>query len=138
MRGIFFIEPEDEEFKHTMKNARRMLEIPMPAAMPCKTLANCFGENCRSVAKRKTKEACIVDADESMRIRLDRVPQRYHEDLGMISLSVDPFFECRQLCLNSHGVLKVRTGHESVNQSQPCWALPHQAKGSNTETRSKL
>ena len=30
----------------------------------------------------------------------------------------------------------MRTGHESVNQSQPCWALPHQAKGSNTETRS--
>ena len=42
----------------------------------------------------------------------------------------------RQLCLNSHGVLKVRTGHESINQSQPCWALPHQAKGSNTEIRS--
>ena len=55
---------------------------------------------------------------------------------GMISLSVDPFFECRQLCLNSHGVLKVRTGHESVNQSQPCCALPHQAKGSTTEIRS--
>ena len=55
--------------------------------------------------------------------------------IGMISLSVDPF-ECRQLCLNSHGVLKVRTGHESINQSQPCWALPHQAKGSNTEIRS--
>ena len=31
LRGIFFIEPEDEEFKHTMKNARRKL-----AAMPCK------------------------------------------------------------------------------------------------------
>ena len=30
LRGIFFIEPEDEEFKHTMKNARRKLEIPMP------------------------------------------------------------------------------------------------------------
>ena len=36
-RGIFFIEPDDEEFKRTMKNARRKLEIPMPAAMPCKT-----------------------------------------------------------------------------------------------------
>ena len=80
MRGIFFIEPEDEEFKHTMKNARRKLEIPMPAAMPCKTLAHCRGENCRSIAKRKTKEACIVDADESMRIRLDCAPHRYHED----------------------------------------------------------
>ena len=46
------------------------------------------------------------------------------------------FFKCRQLCLNSHGVLKVRTGHESIKQSQPCWALPHQAKGSNTDIRS--
>ena len=36
LRGMFFIEPNDEEFKHTMKNARRKLETPMPAAMPCK------------------------------------------------------------------------------------------------------
>ena len=36
LRGIFFIEPEDEEFRHIIKNARRKLEIPMPAAMPCK------------------------------------------------------------------------------------------------------
>ena len=35
-RGIFFIEPNDEEFKLTMKAARRKLEFPMPAAMPCK------------------------------------------------------------------------------------------------------
>ena len=34
LRGVFFIEPNDEEFKHTLKNARRKLEIPMPAAMP--------------------------------------------------------------------------------------------------------
>ena len=38
--------------------------------------------------------------------------------------------------MDSHEVLIVRTGHESVNQSQSCWALPHQAKGSNTEIRS--
>ena len=37
LRGIYFIDPEDEEFKLTLKNARRKLEIPMPAAMPCKT-----------------------------------------------------------------------------------------------------
>ena len=36
LRGIFFIEPDDEEFKRVMKNARRKLEIPMPAAMPCR------------------------------------------------------------------------------------------------------
>ena len=33
LRGIFFIEPDDEEFKHTMKNVRRKLEIPMSAVM---------------------------------------------------------------------------------------------------------
>ena len=80
LRGIFFIEPDDEEFKHTMKNARRKCEIPMPPAMPCKTPLNCRGETCSSIGKRKTKYACIVDADETMRIRLEGVPQRYHED----------------------------------------------------------
>ena len=28
----------------------------------------------------RTKYVCIVDADETMRIRLERVPHRYHED----------------------------------------------------------
>ena len=68
LRGIFIIDPEDEEFKRVMKNARRMLEIPMPAAMACKTPANCRGETCRSIGKHKTKYACVVDADETVRI----------------------------------------------------------------------
>ena len=80
LRGIFFIEPNDEELKHTMENVRRKLEIPMPAAMPCKTPVNCRGETCRSFGKHKIKCACIVDADESLRIRLEGVPQMYHED----------------------------------------------------------
>ena len=63
-----------------MKNSRGKLEVPMPAAMPCKTPVNCRGETCSSIGKRKTKYACIVDTDESMRIRLEGVPQRYHED----------------------------------------------------------
>ena len=37
LRGIYFTDSEDEESKDIMKNARRKLEIPMPAAMPCKT-----------------------------------------------------------------------------------------------------
>ena len=35
-RGIYFIDPDDEGVKDIMKNARGKLEIPMPAAMPCK------------------------------------------------------------------------------------------------------
>ena len=36
LRGIFFVEPNDEGFKLTMEAARRKLDVPMPAAMPCK------------------------------------------------------------------------------------------------------
>ena len=52
----------------------------MLAAMPCKTPTYCRGGTCRSIGKHKTKYACIVDADESMIIRLEGVPHRYHED----------------------------------------------------------
>ena len=33
LRGIYFVDPEDEEFKDIMTNARRRLEIPMPDAL---------------------------------------------------------------------------------------------------------
>ena len=36
MRGIYFIDPEDKEFKETIKNARKKLEIPVAPSMPCK------------------------------------------------------------------------------------------------------
>ena len=36
LRGIYFVDPEDKEFKETM-NARKKLEMPMAPAMPCKT-----------------------------------------------------------------------------------------------------
>ena len=71
LRGIFFVDPDDE-FKRIMRNARRKLEIPMPAAMLCKTPIKSPGETCRSSGKHKTKYACIVDADESVRIRNGR------------------------------------------------------------------
>ena len=36
LRGIYFIDPEDTEFKETIKNARKKLETPVAPAMPCK------------------------------------------------------------------------------------------------------
>ena len=41
LRGIYFIDPEDKEFKETIKNARKKLETPMAPAMPCKIMKNC-------------------------------------------------------------------------------------------------
>ena len=48
--------------------------------MLCKTPINSRGETCRSIGKSKTKYACIVDADETMRVRLEGVARRDHKD----------------------------------------------------------
>ena len=44
LRGLDFIDPEDKEFKDTIKNARKKLEAPMAPAMPCKISKN--NKNC--------------------------------------------------------------------------------------------
>ena len=35
LRGIYFIDPEDKEYKETIKNARKKLETSVAPAMPC-------------------------------------------------------------------------------------------------------
>ena len=77
---IFFIEPNDEEFKLTTKAARGKLEVPMPAAMPCKIAIKSSAETYRNVGKRKTKYVCVVDADESTRPRLEGAGHKPHQD----------------------------------------------------------
>ena len=73
-----------------MKNARRKLEVPMPAAMPCKSQREKYRETCR-VHECKTKFACTVEVDESMRKRMEGSLHKNHEDhlagKGMNSLS---------------------------------------------------
>ena len=79
-RQCLSITRNDEEFKHTMKNARRELEVPMPAAMLCKIRIKSSGETHRNIGKRKTKYACVVDVDESTIPRLERVGHKPHQD----------------------------------------------------------
>ena len=65
--GAYFMNADDEEFKDIMKSARRKLEAPMPAAMPCKLRRDKYRETCSVEKKCKTKFACIVGVDESTR-----------------------------------------------------------------------
>ena len=78
LRGIYFIDPEDKEFKETIKNARKKLETPFAPAMPCKIMKN----NCGSGASDeiKTRLACILEADESTRLRVGESLPNHHED----------------------------------------------------------
>ena len=79
LRGTYFIDPEDKEFDETIKNARKKLETPVAPAMPCKIRKN--NKNCGSGAsnKIKTKLACILEADESTRLRMGESLPNHHE-----------------------------------------------------------
>ena len=78
LRGIYFIDSEDKEFKETVKNAREKLETPIAPAMPCKIMK----KNCGSGASNKIKPrlACILEASESTRLRVGKSLPNYHED----------------------------------------------------------
>ena len=77
LRGIYFITPDDTEFKETIKNARKKLETSMAPAMPCKIMNNC-GSGASN--KIKTKLACILEADESTRTRMGNSIPHHHQD----------------------------------------------------------
>ena len=80
LRGICFTDPTDAEFKKTFKNSRKKLEVPMPASMPCRNQKKQALETCSSSGTRKTKYACIVEADESTTKRLEGTTHKDHED----------------------------------------------------------
>ena len=81
LRGICFIDPEDLEFKETIKNARRKLETLMAPTMPCKTCKiNKHGETRSKTNDFKSKFACILEASESTRLRMEESLPKYHED----------------------------------------------------------
>ena len=75
LRGIYFIDLEDKEFKETIKNALKKLETSVAPAVPCKILKNCGSD---APNKIKTKLACILEADESTRMRIGNSMPHYH------------------------------------------------------------
>ena len=88
MRGIYSVNPSDEEHTDIIQNARRKLEIPKAAAMPC---TRAFSQACiRETIASKTEKAkaseehtrfsCIIEAHESTRHRIESVAKRIHEE----------------------------------------------------------
>ena len=86
LRGVYFIDPEDEEHKETIKNARKKLETPLSVVIPCKMgTRKRFSRSCGKLQRVETlshtsKHACIVEAHESTGKRLESTLQRNHDD----------------------------------------------------------
>ena len=79
--GIYFIDPEDKEFKETIKSARKKLETPMAPAVLCKmSKQGKHGETRGKSNDFKSKFACILQASVSTRLRLEESLPNYHED----------------------------------------------------------
>ena len=67
--------------KKPSKNARRKLETPMAPAMPCKTCKKSkHGETRSKTLDFKSKFACILEASESIRMRMEESLPKYHDD----------------------------------------------------------
>ena len=77
----FFIDPKDQELKETIKNACKKLETPVAPAMPCKTSKKGkHGETRGKTNEFKSKLACILEASESTRLRMEESLPNFHED----------------------------------------------------------
>ena len=77
---MYFIDPEDKEFKETTGNARKKLETPIGPAMLCKTCKKSMNGETRSKTNDfKSKFACILEASESTRLRMQESLPNYHE-----------------------------------------------------------
>ena len=67
LRGIYFIDPEETEFKETIKNARKKLETSVAPAMPCKITKKIVGvvhptkfrQNLRVFWKLMNPQECV-------------------------------------------------------------------------------
>ena len=66
-----------ENCEETIKNARKKLETSVAPAMPCKIIKNC-GSGVSN--KIHTKLACILEPDESTRMRMGNSIPHHHED----------------------------------------------------------
>ena len=55
LRGIYFTDPEDKEFKETIKNARKKLETSVAPAMPCKIMKNCGSGASNKIKKQNLR-----------------------------------------------------------------------------------
>ena len=81
LRGIYFIDPEDKEFKETIKNDRKKLETPMSLAVLCKTSRKCkHGATRGKTNEIKSKLARTLEVSEFTRLRVEESPPSYHED----------------------------------------------------------
>ena len=81
LRGVYSIDPSDEEYKDVLKNARRKLETSKAAAKE-RFFKHAYGKPSFQKQKKakaseaKTRFSCITEVHESTRQRIESVTKR--------------------------------------------------------------
>ena len=137
LREIFFFEPNVEEFKLTMKAARTKLEVPMPAAMPCRIPIKSSGENPPQYWETQDK------------IRLFCWCRRKHETKARRSWTQtsswshhckrDEFYDSLQSCPQIHSdassIKKFQTQRQQWRKKWKNWTKSRHDSGRKSERR---
>ena len=98
LRGIYFIDPEDKEFKETIKNARKKLETQVALAMPCKIMKNC-GSGASNKIKTKLAWKLMTQRECVWEIRYRIIIKTILQEKERIHYSTTIWFTNLFLCL---------------------------------------
>ena len=136
LRGIYFIDLEDKELKETIKNAPKRLETSVAPAMPCKIMK----KNCGSGGfnKIKTKLACILEADESTRLRMGESLPSHHEDhiAGKGENSLQRYNSVHKFILTPQA-LKIPAAQAAVDKEWGNWRKFRRGTRQKSEVRKR-
>ena len=81
LRGIYFIDPEDMKFKEIIEECSKAIRNTSGSSMPCKTCKkNKHFETRGKTGDFRSKFACILEASESTRTRVEESLPSYRED----------------------------------------------------------
>ena len=80
LRGIYFIDPEDQDFAEIIKNTRKKLERQTAPTMPCRKAKLRNGVTRIQKDDHMSRLTCIFKANETDRLRMEGLEPRIHED----------------------------------------------------------
>ena len=79
LRGMYFIDPEDKDFAKIIQNARKKLEIQTLLLCPARGQKS-GTMTCIQKDDHKSRLTCILEANETERLRMEGIEPRIHED----------------------------------------------------------
>ena len=135
---MYPVDPDDDDYKDIILNAKRKLEIPTAATMACKRAFSQASVRESGVSKTgkakksevKTRFSCIAEARESTRQRIESVTKRIHEEhIAGKGENLALHYNLAQKFISMHQAMKIPDAKAAVDkewkklETLPAWRL---------------